>query len=207
MWYFYTSVIVHVISNITLHFTHIRSIEMCRVFVLCSLHSSVRCGLWLNMCDIWSVVYTRQTYYTSFHMPLIAQYSFNRFEMHLAQADSTLVVLVVVKFMILVYKVICLMSGLYCMPGRDYTCCFLYPLLRLTTSLITCWGITGCDRSISHLFCWALAGFVTSHFFTYTNNLVYSICLYLWIVFKWPVSWGSPLSSGIFVSKVLGLYG
>ena len=70
MWYFYTPVIVHVISYITLHFTHVRSIEMCHVFVLlCSLHSSVWCGLWLNMCDIWSVVYTRRTYYISFHMP------------------------------------------------------------------------------------------------------------------------------------------
>ena len=49
---------------------------MCRVFVLlCSLHSSVLCGLPLDMCDIWSVVYTRRTYYISFHIPLIAQYS------------------------------------------------------------------------------------------------------------------------------------
>ena len=51
------------------------------------------------MCDIWSVVYASQT---SFHMPPIVQYSFNRVEMHQAQVDSSTVVSLVLNFMILV---------------------------------------------------------------------------------------------------------
>ena len=152
---------------------------MCLVFVLlCSLRSSVWCGLWLDMCDIWSVVYASQTYYISFHMPPIAQYSFNRVEMHQTQADSSTVVSFVVNFMILVYELMCLMSGLYIMPARDYTCCFLYLLLRLTTSLLTCYDITGCDRSMYYLSCWVVAGFAASRLFTYTNNLVRYVCTY-----------------------------
>ena len=113
---------------------HVRSIEMYLVFVLlCSLHSSVLCGLSLDMCDMWSVVYATRTYCISYHMPLIAQSSFHRVEMHQEQADFT-----TVKFMIWVYELMCLMSGLYFMPARDYTCCFLYVLLHLTTSLLTC---------------------------------------------------------------------
>ena len=178
MCYLYTPVIVHVISYIKLHFVHVSSIEMCLVFVLlCSLRSSVWCGLWLDMCDIWSVVYASQTYYISFHMPPIAQYSFNRVAMHQTQADSSTVVSFVVNFMILVYELMCLMSGLYIMPARDYTCCFLYLLLRLTTSLLTCYDITGCDRSMYYLSRWVVAGFVTRRLFTYTINLVRSICL------------------------------
>ena len=51
-------------------------------------------------------------------MPLIAQYSFNRFEMHQASADSSTVVLFVVRFMILVYELMCLMSDLYFMQAE-----------------------------------------------------------------------------------------
>ena len=167
-------------SNCTCYFLyhitlHVRSIEMYLVFVLlCSLHSSVLCGFSLDMCDIWSVVYARRTYCISFHMPLIAQSSFHRVEMHQEQADFT-----TVKFMIWVYELMCLMSGLYFMPARDYTCCFLYLLLRLTTSLLTCYDITGCDREMYYLSRWVVDGFVASHLFTYTNNLMRSICLYL----------------------------
>ena len=145
------------------------------VFVyLCSLNSSVLCGLSLDMCDIWSVVYARRTYCISFHMPLIAQSSFHRVEMHQEQADFT-----TVKFMIWVYELMCLMSGLYFMPARDYTCCFLYVLLHLTTSLLTCCYTTGCDRSVCYLPRWVVAGFVTGRLYTYTNNLVRAISLYL----------------------------
>ena len=92
-------------SNCTYYFLYhitlqVRSIEMYLIFILlCSLHSSVLCGLPLDMCDIWSVVYARRTYYISFHMPLIAQSSFHCIEMHQEQADFS-----TVKFMILVYE-------------------------------------------------------------------------------------------------------
>ena len=197
MWYFYTPVIVHVISYITLHFTHVRSIEMCHVFVfLCSLHSSVWCGLWLNMCDIRSVVYTRWTYYISFHMPQL--HNIPSIALRCTKRKQIPAQL----FYSLISSWFGYTNWRVWWDYRDYTCRFLYPLLRLTTSLLTCWGIAGCDRSISHLFCWVLAGLVTSRLFTYPNNfLVYYICLYLRIVFKWPVSCGSPLSSGIFFPK------
>ena len=130
---------------------HVRSIEMYLGFVLCSLHSSVLCGLWLDMCDIWSVVYARRTYCISFPMPLFAQSSFYHVEMHEEQADFT-----TVTFMVLVYELMCLMSGLYFMPARDYTCCFLYVLLHLTTSLLTCWYTSECDRSMCYLVRWLL---------------------------------------------------
>ena len=130
------------------------------------------------MCDIWSVDYTSQTYYISFHMPPIAQYSFNLGEMYQAQADSSTFVSFIVNFMIWVYELMCLMSGLYFMPARGYTCCFLYLLLRLTTSLLACYDITGCDRSMYYLSCWVVAGFAASRLFTYTNNLVRYVCTY-----------------------------
>ena len=93
-------------SNCTYYFPYhitlqVRSIEMYLISILlCSLHSSV-------FCDIWSVVYARRTYYLSFHMPLIARSSFHRVEMHQGQADFS-----TVKFMTLVYELMCLMSGL-----------------------------------------------------------------------------------------------
>ena len=73
------------------------------------------------MCDIWSVDYASRTYYIlSFHMPPIAHYSFNLVEMHQAQADSSTVLSFIVNIMILVYELMCSMSGLYFMPARDY---------------------------------------------------------------------------------------
>ena len=52
------------IYHITLH-SHQINWDVSRFVLLCSLHNSVWCGLWLDMCDIWPVVYARQTYQIS----------------------------------------------------------------------------------------------------------------------------------------------
>ena len=83
-------------------------------------------------------------------------------------------------FRVVMFSVVwlCLMSGLYFMPARDYACCFLYILLHLTKSLLTCWYTIAQIRSMCYLSSWEVAGFVTCRLYTHINNLVRSMSLY-----------------------------
>ena len=184
------------------HYTSLTSDQLrCVTFLYCYVRCTVQCGVVCDLICVISGLLFMPARHTTCHFICLWLHNIPLITLRCTKRSRSFVV----KFMIWVCELMCFMSGLYFMPARDYTCSFLYLFLHLTTSLLTCWDVTRCDRSIIHLFCRVLAGFVLIRLFTYTNNLVRSICLYLQIVFKWTVWCGSSPSSGIFVYKVSSL--
>ena len=158
-----------------LNYTSFTSDQLrCVSFSYCYVHCAVQCGVVCDLICVISGLLFMPARHTTCHFICLWLHNIPLTTLRCTKRSRSFVV----KFMIWVYELMCLMSGLYFMPARDYTCCFLYLLLRLTTSLLTCYDITGCDRSMYYLSCWVVAGFAASRLFTYTNNLVRYVCTY-----------------------------